>query len=431
MSHAEVTNDGAMDMAVLFSRIPVSLSADRLRLSTLVVLAIATLSGVSYTVTTALMSPEQFGLASSVYATAAETWLAGGDPYDVTPDHLGGYYFLYPPIALLVFIPHGLLGLTGAYALQLVVNTVVAIAFIRLLIDALTRRGTTLERIDIALIGGFIILSPHGVSQFIQGQTTIWLAFAVAIGIDAVDRHRERVAGVGFAFAAIIKVFPAALGLWLLRMRAWRAVLAAIVTGLGAMALGAMLLGPELTVQYLSDVLLARYERESYLRAVDPHTSVGGIRRQLGGLFGVSDTYMTPLALAILLPILAACYRSIETDVQRQGAALASIIALLMFLPLQPLYFAFAFFPLVILLYRLEWGLARYLLLAGVLCSLVMVDLDAVLGFASMLPGGLENVVTDLATAFFTVALPTDIAMWLMLGGCVAIQFETIDTTQS
>lgn len=394
-------------------------------------LAISILSGVSYTITTALMSPEQFGLASSVYATAVETWLDGGNPYTVTPDHLAGYHFLYPPIALLVFLPHGLLGLEGAYAIQIVANILVGLAFVWLLHGALDRRGISLKRIDIALIGGFVLLSPFGVSQLIQGQTTLWLALGVAIGIDAIDRHREDIAGASFAFAAIIKVFPAALGLYLLRMRAWRAVAVAIATGLGALLLGAILLGPDLTTHYVTEVLLARYERETYHRVTDPHTSVGGIRRQLGGLFGVPGGYMTPLSLAVLLPILGVTYWSVETDIQRQGAALATIVALLMFLPLQPLYFAFIFFPLVILLFTLEWGMARYLLLGGVLVSLVMIDLDPLLDFIVVLPEGMETVVAALATAFYQVALPTDIGMWLMLLACVAIQLRDIQQNQS
>ncbi|MFW6153240.1 MAG: glycosyltransferase family 87 protein [Halobacteriota archaeon] len=394
----------------------------RVRRSARVVLAISILAGINYIVSMALFSPEQFGLASSVYATAAEAWLAGGNPYEVSPPGLPGYHYLYPPIVLVVFIPHALLGPAGAYALQILSNLVVAGALTVVLSNALERRGVELTRLDHWLLVGFVLVSSYGMPVLIQGQTTLWLTLAMAVGFEAVDRHRDELAGAGFAIAALVKVFPAAVGLWLLRVRALRAVAVASLAGIGALAIGALLLGPELTEYYLTEVLLARYERESGVRVSDPTTTVGGIRRQLTGLFGLPGAYLTVVSIAILAPLLAISYRSIETDVDRHIAALATIVTVLLFMPLQPLYFTLLTYPLVIVLYRLERGIPRYFVIAGVLLTFVKVALEPLIAWAGYLPETMAEVVIDVATVALGIALPTDVGMWLVLLGCVLHQ---------
>lgn len=399
-----------------------STTEERIRRSARIVLVISILAGINYIVSMALFSPEQFGLASSVYATAADTWLAGGNPYEVTPPELSGYHFLYPPIVLVVFIPHALVGQTGAYALQILSNVIVGTVLAMVLWNALDRRSIELTRPDRCLLGGFVLISSYGMPVLIQGQTTLWLTLAMALGFEAIERHREDLAGTGFALAAIVKVFPAGVGLWLLRIRAWRAVLVAILVGLGSLVIGALYLGPELTEHYLTEVLLARYERESFQRVSDPTTTVGGIRRQLIGLFGVPGPYLTVVSVAILAPLLAVSYRSVETDVDRQMAALATIVTVLLFMPLQPLYFILLTYPLVIVLYRLERGIPRYLVIAGVLLTFVKVALEPLVEWAGYLPAPLTDVVIDTATVGLAIALPTDVGMWLLLLGCVLYQ---------
>lgn len=387
------------------------------------VLAIGALSGIQYTASQALFSPDQFGLASSVYVTAADTWLAGGDPYGVHPPGLPGYYFIYPPIMLLVFAPYAILGgPTLAYAGQLLSNLAVGVAIAWVLGRALGRRGIDLAGVDWLVIGGFVIASPLGVAQFIQGQTTLWLALALAVGFDLVDRDRPVAGGAAFALAATVKLFPAVTGLWLLRRRAWRGVAAAVGVGLGALALGAAIVGVDLTEQFITEVLLGRLEDQSGRRQTNAASSVGGIGRQLHGLFGVSGPGSTPLAIAIALPILAACYRRVDTDVRRLGGMLATVLVGLMVLPLQPLYFAFIYYPVVVLLYRLEPGWASAMLVGGTLLTLVKVTLDPVVRTLEVLPEPITTVGPDLATALFSVALPTDIAMWLLLGCCLWVQ---------
>lgn len=380
-----------------------------------VVLALAILSGLSYIASTALVSPEQFGLASDVYTTAVESWLDGGDLYRVAPEDRPGFYFLYPPVTVILFVPHALLGAgLPAYLLQTILNILVVLAIATMLSRALDRRGIELSPLDRGLLFGFVAISPYAMPHFVEGQTTLWLALALVIGFNALDHHRDDIAGGVFAAAALLKVFPAAVGLWLIRLRRWRGVVVAVAVGLGALAIG-LVLSIDLSVEYLSEVLVNRFEGQSYERVADITRDVGGIRRQLAGLTGTTGPWMTPVALAVLGPLLAMAYRRVDTDIHRLAGVLATIAALLLFMPLQPLYMALLYFPVVLLLFTLAAGPARRMLLGGTLASVAMIDYENFASYVQWLPDPLQAPSEALGEVFYTVMLPTDIGLWLFL----------------
>ncbi len=386
------------------------------------VLVLAILSGVSYAATTAIMTPEQFGLASDVYATAVDSWLGGGELYRVAPPDRPGFFYLYPPVTVVLFIPHALLGAgLGAYLLQTLLNLIVVLAIFIVLSRALNRRGIELSRLDRGIVLGFIAISPYAMPHFIEGQTTLWLALALVIGFDAIDQNASGVAGGAFALAALIKVFPAALGLWLLRLRLWRGVITAISVGGGVLVAGLVLM-PDLTGQYLTDILLERFEGQSFERVGDMTHDVGGIRRQLAGITGTTGPWMTPVAVAILGPLVALAYRRIDTDIHRLAGILATLTAVLLFMPLQPLYMALLFFPVVLLLVTLKRGPARWSLLGGILATVTMVDHENFALGVQVLPEPIKTPIATFGELFYSVLLPTDIGLWLFLLSAVLIQ---------
>lgn len=384
-------------------------------------------------------TPEQFALASDVYLYAADAFLSGGDIYDTTPPERPGYYYLYPPIVILLFLPHALLGTElASFAIQTVVNVGFAVGTALVIWRALERRNVPVQTIDHILIVGFVLLSAHSAITLVNGQVTIPLAFGLAIGFDALDRrfietdgHQhtansslETLAGIAFATAALLKVFPAAVGIWLLRVRAWRGVFAAVATGLGGLLLGAVLLGPDLTITYLEDVLLGRYGDETFDGRPAPTQSVDGVQRQLAALFGVGSTTLTVLSLTIVGAILAVLYRRLDTDERRLAAMFGTVAGILLFMPLQPLYFPLLVFPLVVLLYTLSPGWPRRLLVLGALVSFVRADYEVseALVLAVGLPSTLESVLVGSLEAFFTFILPPTLGLWLMVVACLLIQ---------
>jgi hypothetical protein len=218
-------------------------------------------------------------------------------------------------------------------------------------------------------------------------------------------------------------VFPAALGLWLLRRRAWSGVGTAIATGLGGLALGAVLFGPDTTVTFFQDVLFARHEGETFTGRADPGQTVGGAQRQIAALTGIGSPLLPVLALLSVSPAVAVLYRRVDTDLRRQTAVLGTIIGMLLVLPLQRLYMPLFAYPLLVVLYTLPSGRARTVFLAGLLLTYARTTHEIVVGTlrAAPLPTGVDSLLIDIAGLSYTFVLPATAGLWLLLGACVLV----------
>lgn len=374
-----------------------------------------------------VVAPEQFMLASDVYRHAADAMLAGEPFYSVSPPRLPGYTFIYPPIVIVVFVPHAVLGTAvGAFTIQTVLNVIFALGTTALISRALARRGVALSRVDVVVIASFTLISAHSAITFINGQVTIWLGFAFAAGIHLLDTDRELSAGVAVALAALVKVFPAAFGLWFLRTRAWKAVGAALATGVGGLVLGAIVLGPDVTVTFFEEVLLGRYEGETFEGRPEPARTVGGAQRQIAALTGLGSPLLSVLAVLAVAPVVVKLYQRVETDRQRLAAVLGTIIGFLLVFPLQRLYMPLFAFPLVVLLYTLPSGRARSVFLLGLLFSYARVSYEVVMATLPSLPvpAVIESGLRWAATLFYTVLLPSTLGLWLLLGACVLVSMS-------
>jgi len=400
------------------------------RRSTRLVLLAGVLSGLNGLVLLPFTSPEQLMLASDVYRTAAEALLAGEDFYAVSPPRLPGYNFIYPPIVISLFLPHALVGAVGAYAIQTALNVTFGLGTTVIVVRALGRRGLAITRLDWGLIAAFTLVSAHSAITLANGQVTIWLGAAFALGFHMLDQNRETVAGTAFAAAALVKVFPAAIGLWLLRRRAWRGVAAALATGLGGLALGALALGPDVTATYIQDVLLGRYEGQTFAGTPAPDETVGGAQRQLAVLTGLRSPALGALAVLVLAPVVLALYRRVDTDARRQATILATIIGVLLAVPLQRLYMPLFAFPLLVLLYTLPAGRARRALILGALVSFFRVNysVTATTVEAVPLPAAVTDPLLSVLRALFTFVLPTTLGLWIMLLGCVLVHYGSRST---
>ena len=402
--------------------------------STRILLVLGCLAGLSVYLLTPFEQPEQLTLATDVYYHATSSFLDGGDLYWNHPPDRSGYNFLYPPITVLVFIPHVLTGsATGAYLLQTVLNIGAVLGTTIVIIRALERRNIAVTVVDSVLVGLLLIASSYGAIQIINGQVNLWLAFALAIGFDALDRDRHRLTGLAFAVAALFKVFPAILGLWLLRLRAWRAVGAAIATGVAGLVVGMVLFGPELTVSYFVDVLFARFGDSTYEGQPAPTDNVDGIHRHLAALWPTGEPYYTAVAFLVIGSLLTSTYLHIETRFDRDVTALATMTAILLFLPLQPLYFPLITFPLCMLLFRTHEPPIKWAFLIGTFLTFIHIDLQAIDLWLSVIPTPtiIADALVRLATALFTVILPPTIGLWILFLTCVWIQVASLRERQT
>lgn len=389
------------------------------------VLATGVLLGLGSGVDMLVRTPEQVGLASDVYVAAGQAVLEGSAIYEATPPDHPGYRYLYPPIVVLVFLPHAVLGVTGALAIQTVVNVAAGLGTALVVWRALERRGVDVTARDFALLAGMVLVSTYGIGHLLNGQTTTWVGFAIAVGFDALDRRRGRLAGVAFAGAALLKVFPAAVGLWMLRDRAWRAT--GVALGVGSVGLIAGLgLGAETSATYVQEVLLGRFEERSFEGSPTVADSVGGAQRQIAAVSGLGSPTTAIVALAVLAPILSVVYANVDLDVdhQRQAAALATIAVTLLALPLQPRYGLLLVFPLSVLLYTCPPGRARTIVLTGAVVSFVRLEYDAVRLVTGAVDAWLLEVADEGLRIGLTIGQPPTLGLWLLLAGSVVLVRE-------
>ena len=385
------------------------------------------LNGISIYAVTPLAAPDQLMLATDVYRHAAGLVLEGQGIYHEHPPDRPGYTFLYPPLVIVLFLPHALIDSgVGAFAFHTALNVLAALATAALVLRMLERRAVVLEDIDRALIVVFFLVSSYSAIQFINGQVNLWLALAFAVALNAVDRRRMELAGVAFALAALVKVFPAIMGVWLLRIRAWRAVAAAMLVGLTGLLLGTALFGIDLTQTYLLDVLLGRFEGSTYDGRPDATDSVDGIHRQLAVIWPAGTAYHTVIGLVVVTSLLVGGLARVDTVLERDTAALATITAVLLFLPVQPLYFPLIGVPLLLLLYRIPPGRHRVVLIIGTALTMVHLDLEsAVFGLELVpVPSMISAPLINALDVIFTFVLPPTLGIWFLLVGCVLVQWR-------
>ncbi len=400
------------------------------------VLALGIVAGLSTAVALVRFHPEQVGIATDVYYGATRTALEGGDPYQFRPPDHPAFGFLYPPIVLLAFTPHVLTGSPlGAFVLQTILNLVTAAGLAVLLVRAIEHGGVTLERPDKIVIAGYAFVSAGVTTAFINGQVNLQLAFAIAAGTVLFERHRDGLAGIAYTLAAVVKLFPAIVGTWLLRQGAWRAIGAATGTGLGLLAAGFLLFDPALTVTYVMDVLPQEAASGAFTDGPDPHSPYLTIRRQLAVVTpSLPPMYRMGVGALILTPVVLASYRTVKRYRDRLIALAATLLAVLLLIPLEPFYLSLAIYPLVPLAYLLERGTVRRLYLAGFLLLSLPVTMTSVEQWASLLPTLVSNLLREVADVIFSVVLPPTVGMWLVLAACVLSQHRAVsnvDNTES
>ena len=393
-----------------------------------VILALGIVTGIVHTVQLARLEPAQIGLATDVYYYAATQALAGGDFYVTAPPGHPGYYFMYAPVVVLSFIPFAILGdPTYAYALWTAVNLLTVCALGIVMIRAIETAGVALTPLDRLLVFGYAGGSAGAASTILQGQVNLQLTLAIAAGVLFVERGREAPGGIALGIAAFVKLFPALVGAWLLRRRAWRAILAATGVGLGLGLTGLAVFGPDTTTTWLTVTLSREASVGTFAAGPNPDSWLLTVRRQLSVLAPwIPAMWLLPASIVFLAPVVLAAYRTFDTYRSRLVGLQATLLAMLVVFPLEPFYLSLVIFPTVPLLYLIdrEYVTTRRLFLVGALVASVPVWLATVERVTEAAPLSPEMVSTVLALArgFFAFALPQMYGVWLMLGACVLYQ---------
>lgn len=386
------------------------------------VLASGLVLGVAMLAYKSVVQSWKFGMDFQVYYYAARASLAGQGMYAVSPPAHPAYGYVYPPVTILPFYPFALVGdWLVSFALFTVLELAAGVALALLVVRSVERRGYPLAPVDVALVAGYVLLSVHTVPSLFYGETNLPLALALALGFVALERGDEETSGVAFGLAALVKVFPAGVGLWLLRRRAWRAVAAAVGTGGGLLLVGVPLFGLDAHRTWLHDAVLPRLHREAFAGGLAPAAPYFTLRRPLSVLLpGLDPTLFPVLAAALLAPVVAYCYRDLDTATDRLVGVHVTLVAVLLFFPTYFVYFPLLYFPLVPLLYLLD-GRAGRLFVAGALVASLPATLRSVRRVLDALspPPGVRSAVLAVAEPLFTLGTPLLYGCLLTLAACV------------
>jgi len=417
------------------------------RTGTRLVLAAGVLFGLVHLAYTAAVRPGAVALDFEVYYFAAETVLAGGPLYGVSPVGVDYLVYAYPPLTVLAFLPFTLLPPFVAYLAFTALNLAAGLLAARLLLAYLDRYGRGLDRVDRALVYAFCTLSVHAMPSTVFGQVNLPLALAFVAGFSWLDRAAgtdtdtgigsdgpdpdapdgsgggndggrwASRAGVAFGLAAFVKAFPALAGVWLLRRRAWRAVAAAVATGVVGVGLGLLAFGPDTTLAYVTEALLPRAGDDAFAGGLDPGAAYVTVRRPLSVLFpGWGSLALTAGAFAVVAPVVGGLYVRLDagTPLGRLVGAYATVAGTLVLLPSFPVYGVLLYFPVVPLLYVLE-GRAYVAFLAGALLWNLSVRFDDVRTVLAAL--GADGVAGSLRPAFALVT-PSLVGLAVMFLAC-------------
>lgn len=366
------------------------------------------------------VSGAYMGVNFHVYHATAERVLAGDPIYGITPEPAAAnFVYLYPPVTVPSFVPFTLVDWTTGYIVFTGLNVLAGVVGTVLIVRYVESLGVPLGWLDVGLVFGLWTLSIHASATVFFGNINLLLGLAFAVGFWALGTDRNVTAGVSFAVAALFKLFPALVGLWLLRDRRWLATGSAVLTGVGGLAAGVSLFGFEPTWEFFTAVLPGR---------TDGPLFVGGY--PAGGAFYV--TVQRPLSHLIwtlwpdapyaVLPVsgaalcgvvLAFFYRHTRTDRERLMAMFATVVVSLVVIPSFRLYAPLLFVPLVALLYTWQGGPGRRLFVLGGVLFSVVAQPEHVLTAAEYL-GPLSGPVATVGSAV-TVQL---LAYALMLGAC-------------
>ncbi|SEV93310.1 glycosyltransferase family 87 protein [Halobacterium jilantaiense] len=367
------------------------------------------------------------------YYAAASAALTGSSFVGVDTG-ITGVTYVYPPPSVLVFLPLAPVeNWLVAFALQSVVNVAAALGVAALVVHVVERQRGRLPSSDRLLITGCCVGSAPVAASLGLGQVDTLVALALASAFLALEYGRESAAGTLLGAAALVKMFPAALGVWLLYRRAWRALAAATATGVTGLAVGAVLFGVDSYRRFLT-VLASRSRLDAFAETVSPNFFAMSLSRPLSQLLPpVPPVTYIVVSVLLVTPVLWRAANSGATVADRLATFLAFLTAILVVSPASnTTYVLYLYFPVLCLFY-LDTGRHQPLLFAGFAAlsfPIQPAQVSAVLAAAGT-PTAVQQSVSAVATSSLTVVSVPLLGCLSILAWCGARGFDTAQTRHS
>jgi len=331
--------------------------------------------------------------------------------------------YVYTPVTAPIFAVYGIFPQWQiGYVVNVAVLFLVFLQIGRLLLDFLDSHGAELERIDRLLILGFCVFSGHSILGMYRGNVDPIILLALAVGLIAMENGEQLKGGTLWATTAHFKLFPAFLGVWMLYRRAYRAIAAAIVTGLGLLVVGAALFGIDAHVEFVDFIVNTRSREGAFLGGLNPELQWITLRRPLSQFLALTGNQLIVLSTAMIAPFVYLVYRDAASDLDVVVAYFATMVAMLItVVPSTLNYVVYLYFPLLALIYLTEERRTKNLFLAG----LVLVNLPLypqhieLIVDALPLSAAVGDAIVAAARGFLTYSSIPLIGFLLILAGCI------------
>ena len=279
----------------------------------------------------------------------------------------------YTPAALLYFYPYALLfDYPTALLVHRIISAVVTVGYALALVRFLGHHAN-LKRLDRIAVFGFATLSVYPIVIIITGTFEIVFATFLGMGWLLVESDRDG-GGALWALASIVKGYPAFWGVYFLRVRRWRAVGAAMLSGIGGTLLGMVVFGFDAYVRFFRVAGTSRVRYEMFAGGGSPDNEAVTPLRALGQLFPTVDpSVWTPVLLVVVVCITLLVYYLIPAESLNDRATLllVTILGVWFVMPTsQDLDTYIIYAPLLELLYiEREWQVQSLYALGTVVLS--------------------------------------------------------------
>ncbi|MFC7071626.1 glycosyltransferase family 87 protein [Halovenus rubra] len=331
--------------------------------------------------------------------------------------------YVYTPITAPIFSVYGMF---PDWRIGYVLNVILLISVFymigRLLISFVERHGGSLSRVDRILIMGFCLFSGHSVLGVYRGNVDPIMLLMLSVGLLAIERGEGWKGGTLWATAAHFKLFPAFLGVWLLYRRAYRAIAAAMVTGIGLIVLGTAVFGIDAHIEFVDFIVNERSRKGAFQGGLDPTLQWITLRRPFSQFLALSGNQLFVVTTALISPFVYLVYRDANSELDRIVAFFATMVAMLItIIPSTLNYVVYLYFPLLGLLYLTEDSTTKQLFVAG----LVLVNLPLypqhieLIVDALPLGAGIGDILVEGARAFMTYSSIPLIGFLCILAGCI------------
>jgi hypothetical protein len=273
----------------------------------------------------------------------------------------------YTPASLLYFYPYAiLLDFNSALLFHRVISMIITILYGAAL-TSFIHAHTSTKRIDRVAVFLFSIASVYPVVNIINGSFVGIFSAFLGLGWLLMESKRNY-GGALWALASIVKGYPAFWGAYMIRVRNWRAILAAAGAGIGSTVVGVFVFGIDAYFRFFTVAGESRVRYEMFRGGASPDNEAVTPLRALSQLFpNIDPSLWTPLIFVVVSCITILVYYTISTDSLNNRATLllVTILSVWFIMPTsQDLDTYIIYAPLLTLLFleRNQWVQSLYVL---------------------------------------------------------------------